>query len=178
MKKIFNQLRLRAGFAKLKQELTKFKRKHHSVSLKEAQNIGILVPIKNEKELAEAEQFAKTLQTDNKRVKLLGFIFDKELKNKFKGKLELISVDDINWNYIPDKEKIKSFVNNEFDILINLCTDLCFPLVYVAALSKSVFKVAAYDPQQAPFFDLMIETEQESITGFSKEIRYYLDKIK
>lgn len=178
MKKVFNQLRLRSGFAKLKQELSRFKRKHHSVSLKDADNIGILIPIKTEKEFAEAELFAKTLQTDNKKVKLLGFIFDNELKNKFKGKLELISSEDVNWNYIPDKEKIKNFVNSEFDILINLCTELCFPLVYVAAVSKSVFKVAAYDPKQAPFFDFMIETQEESIAGFSKEIRYYLDKIK
>jgi hypothetical protein len=179
MKKIFNQLRLRSGFAKLRQELAKLKRKkHHSVSLKDAQNIGILIPIKNEKEYAAAEQFAKTLQTDNKKVKLLGFLFDSDLKSKFKGKLELISAEDIHWNYIPDKEKIKNFVNSEFDILINLCTDLCFPLVYVAAVSKSVFKIAAYDPKQAPFFDFMIETQEESIAGFSKEIRYYLDKIK
>lgn len=178
MKKIFNQLRLRLGFARLKQELKKLKRENHSVSLSEAESIAVLVPIKNEKEIFEAEQFAKTLQTGNKKVKLLGFLFDKSLKDKTKGDIELISEDDINWNYIPNKESIKNFANKEFDILINLCTDLCFPLVYVAAMSQSVFKIAAYDFRQAPFFDFMIETQEETITGFSREIRYYLDKIK
>ncbi|KHJ36955.1 hypothetical protein PBAC_28730 [Pedobacter glucosidilyticus] len=178
MKQFFNSLRLRSGFAKLKHELKKLKRNNHSISLQDAQNIGILVPIKDANQIAEAEHFAKTLQTDNKKVKLLGFVLDKGLKLKSRTNIELISVEDIDWNYIPKKEKIGNFINHEFDILINLCTDLCFPLVYVAAVSKSVFKVAAYNPKQAPFFDFMIETQQESIAGFSTELRYYLEKIK
>ncbi|RRN77408.1 hypothetical protein EIM50_19770, partial [Pseudoxanthomonas sp. SGD-10] len=144
----------------------------------EAENIAVLVPIRNQQEIAEIEQFAKTLQAGNKKVKLLGFLLDKSLRGKLKGDIELISEDDINWNYIPNRERIKNFINNEFDILINLCTELCFPLVYVSALSRSVFKVAAYDLRQAPFFDFMIETQEESIAGFSREIKYYLDKIK
>lgn len=178
MKKIFNRIRLKSGFARLRQEIKKLKRNNHSVSLQDAKSIGILIPIRTEKQLAEAEQFAETLQTGNKKVKLLGFIFDPNLKIKSKGNMDTISVSDIDWNYIPNKEKIKNFISNEFDIMINLCTELCFPLVYVAAVAKSVFKVAAYDPLQAPFFDMMIETQQESIKGFSAEIRYYLDKIK
>ncbi|GEM_PF-2895761 len=178
MKKIFNQLRLHLGFAKLKQELKRFKREKHSVALSEAENIAVLVPIKSQKEIADAQQFVKALQTGNKKVKLLGFLLDRSLKGKLKGDIEFISDDDINWNYVPHKESIKNFVNKEFDILINLCTELCFPLVYVSAMSQSLFKIAAYDFRQAPFFDLMIETQQESIAGFSREIRYYLDKIK
>ncbi|ADY50739.1 hypothetical protein Pedsa_0153 [Pseudopedobacter saltans DSM 12145] len=178
MKKIFNQLRLRSGFARLKQELKKLKRQSHSVSLSEAENIAILVPIKNESELAEVEQFAKTLENENKKVKLLGFLFDSSLKSKLSKNIDLISNEDIKWNYIPDREKIKGFVNKEFDILINLCTDLCFPLMYTAAISKSMFKIAAYDARQAAFFDFMIETNEAGITEFSREIRYYLDKVK
>lgn len=178
MKKIFNQLRLRFGFARLKREFKKIKRNNHSVSLQEARHIAVLVSIKSEKEILEAEQFVKTLQTDNKKVKLLGFLFDKNLKEKSSKNIELISEDDINWSYIPGEESIKNFVSKEFDILINLCTELCFPLVYISAVSNSVFKVAAYDLKHAPFFDLMIATKESSIAGFSQEIRYYLDKIK
>lgn len=175
---MFNQLRLRSGFARLRQELKKLKRKGHSVSLSEAENIAILIPIKDEKELREVEQFAKTLENENRKVKLLGFLFDKSLKSKLNKSIDLISEEDIKWNYIPDKDKIKGFINKEFDILINLCTDLCFPLVYTAAISKSIFKIAAYDARQAPFFDLMIETKEAGITGLFREIRYYLDKVK
>jgi hypothetical protein len=179
MKKIFYRFRLNLGFSRLRKEIKKRTRnQNHSVSIRDANRIGILMTIKDEKQVAEAELFAKTLQTGNKEVKLLGFIFDKTLKIKSSSNMELLYAEDIDWSYVPNKEKIKNFINNEFDILINLCTDLCFPLVYVAGLSNSVFKVAAYNPKQAPFFDLMIETKSKSITSFSKELRYYLDKIK
>lgn len=178
MKKIFNRIRLQSGFARLKQEIKKMSRKNCSVSLSSAQNIGILVPIQNEKELQEAEILATQLKKDHKKVKLMGFLFDKTIKLSPNSNIEMISPEDIEWNYVPKKEKIVNFINNEFDILINLCTEVCFPLVYITALSKSLFKVGAYNPKQAAIFDFMLETQQQSISGFSAELKYYLDKIK
>ena len=180
MKKIFDRIRLKSGFAKLRDELRKRKDEHHSVALSEARSIGLLFPINTEKEYNEVQDFARQLESEqgNGKIKLLGFIFNSELKEKLKGNIELISAEDIEWNYIPEKSKIKNFLSNEFDILINLCTELCFPLVYIAAISKSAFKIAAYDTKQEQFFDLLIDTHQNSIRGFSEEIKHYLDKIR
>lgn len=178
MKKLLSQFRLRSGLYMLKQEIKKISRKNHSVSLAHAQNIGILFTINNETELKEAEDLAKTLKTVNKKVQLMGFLTNKLLNIKPNSNLQLLTVEDIAWNYVPKKEKIINFVNNEFDMLINLCTEICFPLTYVTAMSKSLFKVGAYNPKQAIIFDFMIDTQQQSITGFSDELKYYLDKIK
>lgn len=178
MKKLFNKIRLRFGLHQLKQEIKKISRKNHSVSIAHAQNIGIVVTIQNQQELNEVEALATTLKTANKKVRLLGFLSNKTLKLTHNSHIELISEEDIEWNYVPKKEKIINFVNNEFDILINLCTEICFPLMYVTALSKSLFKVGAYFPKQAAIFDFMIDTQQHSISGFSAELKYYLDKIK
>jgi hypothetical protein len=178
MKKIFNRIRLQSGLARLKQEIGKMSRKNRSVSLSSAQNIGILVPIQNQNELQEAEVLATQLKKEHKRVKLMGFLFDKTIQVSPNSNIEIISVEDTEWNYIPKKEKILNFINNEFDILINLCTDVCFPLVYITALSKSLFKVGAYDKRNSAIFDFMVDTKQQSITGFSIELKHYLDKIK
>ncbi len=178
MTKLFSHFRLRSGLYKLKQEIKKISRKGHSVSLKQAQNIGILFNIHSETELQEAEDLALALKTTNKKVQLMGFLSNKLLKIKSNSTLLIISEKDIDWNYVPKKEKIINFVNNEFDILINLCTEICFPLTYVTAMSKSLFKVGAYNPKQAAIFDFMLDTQQQSIAGFSTELKYYLDKIK
>jgi hypothetical protein len=178
MKKLFSQFRLRSGLYILKQEIKKISRKNQSVSLEDAQNIGILFTIHNETELKEAEDLAKALKTVNKKVQLMGFLSNKLLNIKPNSNLQLLTAEDIAWNYVPKKEKIINFVNNEFDMLINLCTEICFPLTYVTAMSKSLFKVGAYNPKQAVIFDFMIATQQQSITGFSDELKYYLDKIK
>ncbi|OAQ41648.1 hypothetical protein A5893_00620 [Pedobacter psychrophilus] len=177
MIELINQIRLRFGFHQLKQEIKKQMRKNKSVSLDDAKNIGILVNIQNQNQLTEAEDIVKSLSGNNKKVKLLGFISDKSLKLK-SNIIDLISLEDVEWNLIPKKDKIKNFVNNEFDILLNLCTEICFPLVYITALSKSLFKVGAYDKKNSPFFDFMLATQQHSITGFTTELKYYLDKIK
>ncbi len=178
MNNLFRQFRLKSGFTKLRQEIRKISRKNQSVSLNDAQNIGVLVTIKNEREMQEAENFASELKRTHEKVRVLGFIRYKTLKISSASQIEFLSEKDINWNYIPKNEKIINFINNEFDILLNLCTEICFPLVYVTALSKSLFKVGAYDKKQAPFFDFMLETQQHSISGFSAELKYYLDKIK
>lgn len=178
MKKIFNRFRLQSGFARLKYELNKMSRKNCSISLSSAQNIGILVPIQNQNELQEAEALAIQLKKEHKKVKLMGFLFDKTIQISPNSNIEIISIEDTEWNYIPKKEKILNFINHEFDILINLCTEVCFPLVYITALSKSLFKVGAYDKRNSAFFDFMLDTQQHSITGFSTELKYYLDKIK
>jgi hypothetical protein len=178
MKKMFNQIRLKSGFHKLKQEIKKLSRKNHSVSWSHAKNIGILLIIHNQKELLEVEKLAEDLRNENKNVNLLVYRTDRTLVKPQNTNIQFLSDEDIEWNYIPKKEKIINFVNHEFDMLINLCTEICFPLIYITALSKSLFKVGAYNPKQTAIFDFMIATEQHSLSGFSSELKYYLNKIK
>jgi len=178
MKDFLTKYRLKSGFFILKQQLKKITRVSHSVSLRAAKHIGILVTVKNQTELNEVTKMAADLQKANKNVRLLAFTPDPTLKLPESAFIQLISTEDVNWNYVPKREKIMSFVSNEFDILINLCTEICFPLVYVTALSKSVFKVGAYHKKNSAIYDFMVATEQQSISGFSKELKYYLDKIK
>lgn len=178
MKNLFDRIRLRSGFFNLKQEIKKISRINKSVSLNAAQNIGVLVTINNQKELVEAEQLATELKKEHKKVRILAYLTDKTIQLSKFSPIELLSQEDVNWNYIPKKEKIVNFVNNEFDLLINLCTEICFPLIYITALSKSLFKVGAYNKKNSAFFDFMISTQQHSISGFTAELKYYLDKIK
>lgn len=178
MRDLLVKYRLKSGFYKLKKELKKISRKNKSISLKAAKYIGILVAVDNQKQLDEMAKIASDLQRANKRVCLIAFTSDQTLVLSESSPIELLSKADVNWNFVPKKEKIFDFVNNEFDILINLCTEICFPLVYITALSKSLFKVGAYHKRNSAIYDFMVATEQQSVSGFSSELKYYLDKIK
>jgi hypothetical protein len=178
MRELFKKYRIKSGFYKLKQEIKKISRKNKSVSLKAARYIGIVVSVENQNQLDEMAKIASDLQKANKRVSLIAFTSNETLKLSTSSPIQLLSKADINWDFIPKKEKIINFVNNEFDILINLCTEICFPLVYITALSKSLFKVGAYHKKNSGIYDFMLATQQQSISGFSKELKYYLDKIK
>ncbi len=178
MRELLSKYRIKSGFYKLKQEIKKITRINKSVSLKAAQYIGILVTVHNQKQLHEVEKVSLEFQKANKKVHLLAFTSDLTLKTLPNTNIQLITNEDVNWNFIPKREKIINFVNNEFDILINLCTEICFPLVYITALSKSLFKVGAYHKKNSAFYDFMLATQQQSISGFNTELKYYLDKIK
>nr|WP_294898308.1 hypothetical protein [uncultured Pedobacter sp.] len=178
MREILSKYRLKSGFYKLKQEIKKISRKNKSISLKAAKYIGILVTVKNQAELNEVAKMANDLVKAQKNVRLLAFTEDYSLKSPEGSNIQMLSKEDVNWSLIPKREKIINFVNNEFDILINLCTEICFPLVYVTALSKSFFKVGAYHKKNSAIYDFMVATQQQSISGFSVELKYYLDKIK
>ncbi|RKD18942.1 hypothetical protein BCY91_13745 [Pelobium manganitolerans] len=178
MKDFLNKYLVKTGLYHLKKEIKKIRRSSASVSLKAARYVGILVNVENQKQLQEVQKVAAELQTAQKKVRLLAFTSNKSLQANANTNFQLISTKDVNWDLTPKREKIMNFVNNEFDILINLCTEFCFPLLYVAALSKSLFKVAAYDKKSSAFYDFMLATEQQSISGFSAELKYYLDKIK
>ncbi|HEX7367635.1 MAG TPA: hypothetical protein VF273_11090 [Pelobium sp.] len=178
MRALLSKFRLKSGFYKLKQEIKKISRKNKSVSLKAAKYIGILVTVKNQLELNEVAKMAKDLLSANKNVKLLAFTEDETLKSPESAYIQVLSKEDVDWSFVPKREKIINFVNNEFDILINLCTEICLPLIYVTALSKSFFKVGAYHKTNSGIYDFMVATQQQSISGFSGELKHYLDKIK
>ena len=178
MNKLIHQFRLKSGLYQLKLIAKRIKRSGHSVPLNQAKTIGILFNIATEANIKEAEILANSLKSTKKNIKLMGFISDKTLKINSKSDINFLTAEDISWNYIPKKEKIIHFINQEFDILINLCTEICIPLSIVSALSKSIFKVGAFQNNQIAIFDLTLLTQQKSMTEILTELKYYLDKIR
>jgi len=178
MNKLINQFKVRSGLYQLKLIVNKISRSGYSVPLDQAKSIGILFNITTEAEFKEVENLTESLKSRQRNIRLMGFISDKTLKINSKSDIQILTIEDISWNYIPKKEKIIQFINQEFDILINLCTEICIPLSIVSALSKSIFKVGAFQNNQIAIFDFSLITQQKSITGFSTELKYYLDKIR
>lgn len=178
MNKLINQFKLQSGLYQLKLVLKKLNRVGYSVPISRAKNIALLFCISTEAEIKEIEEIASTLKATHKNVQIMGYVANKALKIKSESNIQLLTTEDISWNYIPKTEKIFQFINQEFDILINLCTEICVPLDIVSALSKSTFKVGAFQNNQITIFDLTLVTQQKSITGFSNELKYYLDKIR
>jgi hypothetical protein len=178
MNKLINQFKLQSGLYQLKLVLKKINKAGHSIPLIEAKSIGLLFSISTENEIKEIEEIVRALKSTKKNVQIMGFVSDKTLKIAADCDIKLLTTDDISWNYIPKTEKISQFIKQEFDILINHCTEICVPLSFVTALSKSTFKVGAFQSNQITIFDLTLVTEQKSITGFSNELKHYLDKIR
>lgn len=58
---------------------------------------------------------------------------------------------------------VDKFIHANFDILINLNIQKCFPLKYLAAITKASFKIGRYESRHQQYLDFMIKTN-ESVT--------------
>ena len=66
----------------------------------------------------------------------------------------------------------------DFDILINLNIEKCFPLKYISAKTKAKFKIGRYDKKNAAYCDMMISTEENiSLGKFIEQLLHYLNLL-
>ncbi|MGE5395073.1 MAG: DUF6913 domain-containing protein [Candidatus Saccharibacteria bacterium] len=81
------------------------------------------------------------------------------------------------WTEIPSAQMIESFIQQKFDLLIDLTVNKYFPLVYIAALSQAKFKVG-YSGNAQNYFDLNIDfPTQPNAEQLADQILYYLTRI-
>ena len=125
-------------------------------------------------------EFINELRENRKKVKLLGFTSERTLPNYYSEKItwDIISRKNINWYYKPVAPFVKSFCDEEFDLLIDLTLEDFKPLIYAATLSKAKFKVGRYSEMNADIYDLMIHADQiQTVPEFIEHVKYYLSMI-
>ena len=74
---------------------------------------------------------------------------------------------------------VKSFVNREFDLLIDLHTGNSIPFRYIVAASRSKFKIGKHDKSAERFYDFMISTgDHMTLPQFIDQVNHYLKLFK
>lgn len=89
----------------------------------------------------------------------------------------IISAKDLNWMGLPRVESCESFINTEFDLLLNIALYQTLPLTFITALSRAKFKVG-WSPAENNFFDLNIKigSKQDSLYLAEQQI-FYLSQL-
>jgi hypothetical protein len=77
----------------------------------------------------------------------------------------------LNWFGKPSTHIIENFINEEYDLLIDLNIHDHFPLKYIAALSKAKFKVGKYKEQDEIIYDMMIDSDN------TQKLKYFLRQV-
>lgn len=81
------------------------------------------------------------------------------------------------WSEIPKTELADDFIDQKFDILIDLTGQRHLPIVYLTALSVASFKIG-YAGSFQNNFDLNIEFQEKPETSqLAEQILYYLKRI-
>ncbi|MFH1161359.1 MAG: hypothetical protein V1733_10495 [bacterium] len=173
-------IRTQIGEYFLKRESATVVRHLKMVSLSSAKSVGILYPLYVIPDYNEVAEFVSSLQHQHKEVKALGFVDNKNLIKRFLPKLsyDFFSWNDLNWFYKPLNTKVKDFISQEFDLLIDLCLQDILAMKYIMGLSKAHCRVGRYNERNRTFLDLMIDPQPMiSLREYIAQVRHYLTII-
>ena len=148
------------------------KRKMCSCNLRKAKSIGVLFDATQPYGFEIIKDLVKELSA-HAEVMVLGFVDSKQMIDHYlyrKG-FEFFTRNHLNWYDKPQSEAVNDFINKEFDILLNLSLEICYPVKYIFALSKAKFKAGRYmEDETIADFMINIEKEKEAMLELQKEL--------
>ncbi|MFL5762794.1 MAG: DUF6913 domain-containing protein [Bacteroidia bacterium] len=148
-------------------------RKPNRFSFEQIKTVGIIFDATNTDDYEIVKRYVVYLREHLKKVKVLGFFSTKEIPALTYSKLEydFFSLKELSWLGKPNSTIIRNFIDEEYDLLIDLNIQDHFALKYIAALSKAKFKVGKFDEEGFDIHDLMIDSDN------TKTIKYFLRQI-
>jgi hypothetical protein len=179
---VFKNLRLKIGNGILSRKIDKTKRKVYYSSFSQVKSIGIVWDASKPSEFVNLSRFHQRMNELNVDVRIFGFFPGKNLPDQYTAirYLSCIRKDEINVFYQPLSPEAEKFINNPFDILIDVNFNKLFPLNYVTALSKARFKIGLSDGDNinSPF-NLILELKNPvDIDQYLNQSIHYLEMIK
>ncbi len=163
-------------------EIKKLDRKREVISFDDASKIGILYEATDERDSDAIKNYVKNIRTNFKKdIFAIGYV-DKNIlsKNQFaQVGLDYFTRKDLNFSLRPTNTVVNNFINEEFDILINLHAGKCYPLMYISALSKARFRVGRFSSTNSLYYDMMVKVSGDPpIKTVIDEIEHFLRLIK
>ena len=171
MNEFFQNMRKYFFWYFLKEQLKKrrAKKSKQLVNLEKAKSIGILFDATDLDQRKTVLHYADTLRKKRKQVRLLGF-FDNKLKdNNFT--FWHFNKKNIDWAFRPKGKDIEDFIDQPFDLMINLNPESKYYSEYISALSNASFKVGPFT-ENTFCYDLMIDTSKRT------NLNHFIDQME
>lgn len=177
----FKKIRLKIGDGMLRNKLAKTERKPHYSNLRQVRNIGLVWDASKTEEFNFLSKFYLRMAEAKTDVKILGYYPGKTLPDQLTAVryLTIIRKDELNVFYHPVSAETNSFINNNFDVLIDLNFKRLLPLQYITSLSNAGLKVGLFESESmySPY-DLMMEIKNPvGVEDYLNHVIHYLEMI-
>jgi hypothetical protein len=169
----FKNIRIAAGKYLLRAEAEHVRRVKTAFNMFEARTFVILFEGSRIDDVDLVKKYVNYLKEMKKKVRVIGF-FNTEFPPDFtysKLDYEFFSIKELNWHMKPSGTFVRSFLEEEFDVLIDLNFEDHFPLTYLSTLSNAHFKVGKFSTENQQIFDLLIDTAK------GKTFKYLLQQV-
>lgn len=171
--KFIEDLKINIGKRILKKERTNIVRSNGLFNLTNSKTAGILYEASNVEDFELVKKYVGYLREYGIRVKTIGYFSKKEIPEFTFSKLdyEFFTKKELNWYMKPLTTFTDQFIDQEFDLLIDLNIYDYFPLKYMAAISKAKFKIGKLSEDNKVSHDMMIEIDE------TKNLKYFLRQV-
>jgi hypothetical protein len=152
-----------------------------AINIKNAKRLGIVYDASSQEAIVLVKRYVKFLREYKIKVLALGYVDEKELPLDVNPSLEFdyITKKDLNLRLSPKSTAVSNFVEEQFDILIDMSADDNVVLQHLVTQSRAKFKVGAQRLSYSSLFDLTIVLKpEEGIRQLMKNIDRYLHVIK
>ncbi|MFP3859480.1 MAG: DUF6913 domain-containing protein [Bacteroidales bacterium] len=176
---ILKNIRLKAGNWLLRRRFKKVKRNKVVHNLETANTAGVLFTAGENSNFEIINEFLSFLSEKDIKVFALGYIHSKHIPEDLQKhqKINFVLKQDFTFFYKPKKPVIESFIEKEFDLLIDISMKNYFPVKLINNLSKAKFKVGNENNIDKDY-DLMIALKKhQGLRFFVEQIKHYLSKI-
>ena len=165
-------LKLKIANKLLSSKLASISREKKVFNLDTATSAGILWEIDQQESFDRIESELK-----NAGIKTVGLCYFPLKKAVIPAGINGFTRKQTTWSEIPKTELAEDFIDQKFDILIDLTGQRHIPIIYLTALSVAAFKIG-YAGSSQNNFDLNIEfREQPETSQLAEQILYYLKRI-
>ena len=164
----------------LHRKIRRLKRKVQVNNLDVAHYIGIIYNATDPDDYKLLKELVEHFKDIGKRVMALGYIDDKDPKSHLNTRLNFrfFTKKELNWVLKPDCLEASNFIEEDFDILLDLGLDYCHPIKYICGLSKASFKVGPEDKHSALYYDMIIDPGfNRTLENFIKNTEVYIKMI-
>ena len=145
-----------------------------------AKNIGVIYELTDEAAHHTVSSFVKELQDNQKVVRAVGYIPGEVVPHYCIPKLSYDFYTRKNQNFYgkPSLPFVNDFLNEEFDLLIDLSLSEITSIYYLSTLAKATFKVGRRK-QSFDCYDLMLQINDNTpLDEFIELIKHYINLLK
>ncbi|GHS86325.1 hypothetical protein FACS1894201_07080 [Bacteroidia bacterium] len=151
------------------------------MGLNTARYVGVYFPFTDKKAFDQTMQFVKTLQNRNISVDCLSYVngATKPIGIKENSKLNFFTTEQLGFNMTPNGGAAKLFLNQQFDILIDLSMTNHIQNLYIDNASLAAFKIGRLNKEGLTILDFSVDVpDNANVSVLSETILKYLDNFE
>lgn len=149
--------------------------KNIGISNKKIDSVGVIVDANEFSDVEAFKAYFNELGVQMHKIKIIVFVAEEKKTERLWG--NYFSKNDFGWRGSIKHVELQSFVDTEFDALVNFYKNDALELKMVTAASKANFKIGLSGIDDR-LFDFILDVDTKDFSVFKTELKKYLSILK